>query len=65
MKKRELDQKKQQYYTTVKEFKAAKEKNNQIRNKLLEKMQRVDEVISQKVEYQQILKKLKESNDIK
>lgn len=40
-------------------FKEAKQKSNQVRSKLLEKMSIVDEIITSKQEYQQILKQIK------
>ena len=50
---------KKQYEEKLQVFKFAKQKNDEIRKRLMERTSKVEEIISQKGEYIQILKKVK------
>lgn len=65
IKKQELEQVKNQYEEKLQLFKFAKQKNNEIRMRLMQRTSKVEEIINQKGEYIQILKKVKEDNEIK
>lgn len=63
--KSELREKQRQYNEKLEIFKFAKHKNDDIRNAFMEKMKKLEDIMNQKIEYEQIWKKIKETNGAK